>query len=43
MDPERRRRTVETVRRRLGHDLVSQRRACQALDQPRGRARAGLL
>jgi len=39
IDPERRRRTVETVRCRLGHDQVSQRRACQALDQPRGTQR----
>ena len=30
---------METVRRRLGIDVVSQRRACQALDQPRGTQR----
>ena len=29
--PERRRRTVDAVRRRLGHDRVSERRACMAL------------
>jgi len=35
VDPERRRRTVADVRRRLGHDQVSERRACQVLGQPR--------
>ena len=39
MSPERRRRTVESVRRRLGHDKVSQRRACRALGQPRSSQR----
>ena len=33
--PERRRRTVETVRDRLGHENVSGRRACRSLGQPR--------
>lgn len=33
--PERRRRTVEAVRCRLGHDQISERRACKALNQPR--------
>lgn len=35
MSPERRRRTVEKVRRRLGQEKVSERRACGALGQPR--------
>lgn len=35
MSPERRRRTVEQVRRRLGQEKVSERRACAALSQPR--------
>ena len=39
MSPERGRRTVESVRRRLGHDKVSQRRACKALGQPRSSQR----
>lgn len=39
MNPERLRRTVESVRRRLGHDQVSERRACQALGQPRSTQR----
>jgi len=39
VDPERRRRTVETVRCRLGHDRVSERRACRALGQPRSTQR----
>ena len=39
MNPERRRRTVEKVRCRLGHDRISERRACRALDQPRSTQR----
>jgi putative transposase len=39
VSPERRRRTVEEVRRRLGPDQVSQRRACRVLDQHRGTQR----
>ncbi len=39
MSPERRRRTVEGVRRRLGKDKVSERHACRALGQPRGTQR----
>jgi transposase InsO family protein len=39
VNPERRRRTVEAVRRRLGHDKVSERRACKALGQPRSTQR----
>jgi transposase InsO family protein len=39
MDPERRRRTVETVRRHLGQQKVSERRACRTLGQPRGTQR----
>lgn len=39
MNPERRRRTVEAVRRRLGYDKVSERRACRALAQPRSTQR----
>ncbi len=39
MNPERRRRTVEAVRDRLGHDQVSERRACRALAQPRSTQR----
>ena len=39
MNPEQRRRTVEKVRRRLGHDHVSERRVCRALDQPRSTQR----
>ena len=38
-EAERRRRMVETVRCRLGHDRVSQRRACRALSQPRSTQR----
>jgi hypothetical protein len=30
---------VDSVRRRLGHDQVSERRACKALGQPRGTQR----
>ena len=33
--PARRRRTVDAVRRHLGHAQVSERRACRALQQPR--------
>ena len=39
MSPERRRRTVEKVRRRLGAERVSERRACRALAQPRSTQR----
>ena len=39
MSPERRRRTVENVRRRLGEEEVSERRACRALGQPRSTQR----
>ena len=39
MSPERRRRTVEKVRRRLGPKQVSERRVCRALDQPRSTQR----
>ncbi len=39
MSPERRRRTVEKVRRRLGQDKVSERRVCRALGQPRSTQR----
>ena len=39
MNPERRRRTVEKVRSRLGHERVSERRACRALGQPRSTQR----
>jgi putative transposase len=39
MDPEQRRRTVEQVRRRLGQEKVSERRACRTLGQPRGTQR----
>jgi len=39
VSPERRRRTVEKVRRRLGEGKVSQRRACRALGQPRSTQR----
>ena len=39
MNPERRRRTVEAVRDRLGHEKVSERRACRALGQPRSTQR----
>ncbi len=39
MNPERRRRTVQTERRRLGHEKVSERRACKALGQPRSTQR----
>lgn len=35
MSPERRRRVVEKVRRRLGQEKISERRACRALGQPR--------
>lgn len=39
MNPERRRRTVEAVLRRLGHEKVSERQACKTLDQPRSTQR----
>jgi putative transposase len=39
VSPERRRRTVQKVRRRLGEDRVSERRACRALGQPRSTQR----
>lgn len=39
MSPERRRRTVEEVRRRLGRKRVSERRACEVLGQPRSTQR----
>ena len=39
MNPERRRRTVAKVRNRLGHDKISERRACKALSQPRSTQR----
>lgn len=37
--PERRRRTVESVRRHLGHEKVSERRVCRVLGQNRGTQR----
>ena len=39
MSPERRRQTVHEVRRRLGPERVSERRACHVLGQPRGTQR----
>ena len=39
LSPARRRRTVEHVRGTLGHDAVSQRRACRVLGQPRSTQR----
>ena len=39
MNPERRRRTVQSVRTRFGHHQVSERRACKALGQPRSTQR----
>jgi putative transposase len=39
VSPDRRRRTVATVRRRLGPERVSERRACRVLGQPRGTQR----
>ena len=39
MNPERRRRTVDSVRRRLGYEKVSERRTCKALGQPRSTQR----
>jgi putative transposase len=39
VSPERRRRTVVEVRRRLGQNKVSERRACRVLDQPRNTQR----
>ena len=38
MSPERKRRTVDEVRRRLGPEKVSERRACKVLGQPVGRS-----
>ncbi len=42
MSPEGRRRTVQKVRRRLGEERISERRACRALGQPRSTQRYGL-
>jgi putative transposase len=39
VSPERKRRTVDEVRRRLGPEKVSERRACKVLGQPRGTQR----
>ena len=39
MSPERRRRAVSEVRRRLGPKRVSERRICRVLQQPRGTQR----
>ena len=39
VSPERRRRTVREVRRRLGHERVSERRTCKALKQVRSTQR----
>ena len=39
MSPERRRRTVRSVRRRLGEARASERRVCRVLGQPRGTQR----
>ncbi|MEM6484098.1 MAG: IS3 family transposase [Pseudomonadota bacterium] len=39
MSPERRREAVEAVRRCLGPDRISERRACRVLGQPRGTQR----
>jgi putative transposase len=39
MSPERRRRTVTEVRRSLGPERISERRACRVLSQPRGTQR----
>jgi putative transposase len=39
VSPERRRRTIAQVRRRLGPEEVSERRACRVLDQPRSTQR----
>jgi putative transposase len=39
VSPERRRRAVREVRRRLGPDRVSERRVCRVLQQPRGTQR----
>ena len=39
MSPERKRRTIDEVRRRLGPDKISERRACKVLGQPRGTQR----
>lgn len=39
MSPERRRRTVAEIRRRLGPERISERRACRVLGQPRNTQR----
>jgi putative transposase len=39
VSPERRRRTIAEVRRRLGPEKVSERRACRVLEQPRNTQR----
>ena len=39
MSPERKRRTVASVRRRLGPEKISERRACRVLGQPRATQR----
>jgi len=39
VSPERKRRTIDEVRRRLGPDKISERRACKVLGQPRGTQR----
>ena len=39
MSPERKRCTIDEVRRRLGPDKISERRACKVLGQPRGTQR----
>ena len=39
MSPERKRRTVESVRRRLGREKASERRVCRVLGQPRATQR----
>jgi len=39
VNPERRRRAVEAVRCRLGHEKISERRVCRALSQPRSTQR----
>ena len=38
VSPERRRRTIKQVRRRLGPQRISERRACRVLGQPRRRS-----
>jgi len=39
VSPERKRCTIDEVRRRLGPDKISERRACKVLGQPRGTQR----